>query len=64
MSQSNKFDPATSNYLEQLKAEGAELLLSNPQYGSSAYAKLLLIEEKILQLTGPISVPDWRESDI
>lgn len=55
---------AKDDYLEQLKAEGASLLMQNPQEGTPEHAKMMLIDAKIDQLTSPITVPNWKDSSL
>ncbi|PWB19744.1 hypothetical protein DCO45_07415 [Comamonas sp. JNW] len=64
VSQRKQEDAATGDYLEQLKAEGASLLMQNPQEGTPEHAKMMLIDAKIDQLTSPITVPNWKETGL
>lgn len=61
MSQLKQEDPAKDDYLDLLKAEGAHLLMQNPQEGTTELAKMMLIDAKIDQLTSPITVPHWKD---
>ena len=61
MSQRKQEDAVIDDYLDQLKAEGASLLIQNPQEGTPEHAKMMLIDAKIDQLTSPITVPHWKE---
>jgi len=55
-------DAARDEYLDQLKAEGASLLMRNPQECTPEHAKMMLIDAKIDQLTSPITVPHWKDT--
>lgn len=55
-------DAARDEYLDQLKAEGASLLMRNAQEGTPEHAKMMLIDAKIDQLTSPITVPHWKDT--
>lgn len=50
MSYTNEMDAANSEYLSQLKNEGADLLLMNPSEGSQELARLRLIDHEISSL--------------
>ncbi len=64
VSQRKQEDAVKDDYLEQLKAEGASLLMQNPQEGTPEHAKMMLIDAKIDQLTSPITVPNWKETGL
>lgn len=64
MSQRKHEDPAKDDYLDLLRAEGASLLIQNPQEGSHEYAKMVLIDARIDQLTSPITVPHWKDATL
>lgn len=49
------------HYLEDLKEEGADLLIKKPAEGSIERARLSLIDAKIEQLTSPITKVGWKE---
>jgi len=61
MSNADEDDRKLDSYLEDLKAEGADLLIRAPQEGSVERARLSLIDAKIEQLTSPITKAGWNE---
>lgn len=50
MPYTNEMDAANSEYLSQLKHEGADLLLMSPSEGSQDLARLRLIDHEIILL--------------
>ncbi|WP_395027202.1 hypothetical protein [Comamonas odontotermitis] len=61
MQRSKEDDHPEDTYLDQLKGEGAELLIRSPPEGTVDRARLSLIDAKIEQLTSPIVVADWKK---
>lgn len=47
--------------LNELKQEGADLLIQGPDEGTADRARLDVIDAKIEQLTSPITSDDWSE---
>jgi hypothetical protein len=61
MSNSDEDDQKPNSYLDELKAEGADLLIRGPAEGSIDRARLSVIDAKIEQLTSPITSGDWKD---
>lgn len=62
MSNSTEDNQKSDPYLDELKEEGADLLLRGSSEESLERARLSRIDAKIEQLTTPITSGDWTES--
>ncbi|WP_313331246.1 hypothetical protein [Comamonas sp.] len=61
MSNSTEDNIKPDPYLEELKEEGADLLIRGSGEESLLRARLSRIDAKIEQLTSPITSGDWTE---
>ncbi len=59
MTSSYENDQQPDTYLNNLKSEGAELLIHSTSNDVARRARLTLIDAKIEQLTSPITSGDW-----
>ncbi|WP_312530527.1 hypothetical protein [Comamonas sp.] len=59
MTNSVKSEQQPDSYLNELKSEGAELLIRSTVDDVARRARLTLIDAKIEQLTSPITSGDW-----
>lgn len=63
MNSIEKSDNKDHSYLEELKTEGADLLISSPSEGTAEHARLGRIDAKIEQLTSPITTGVWIDPE-